>query len=133
MKTIDYMNDDLIKTELLFPKIFSNYEERDWGILFYNENNKTSHDSNHCVVFETNITDLLLEDIKSFYQEKQITPRIYHPFINGYLHKNRDLLINHGFNIEVNHNDQYMILTNENQIHPFCILELKYQNAVMGT
>jgi len=116
MKTIDYMNDDLIKTELLFPKIFSNYEDRHWGILFYNENNKTSHDSNHCVIFGANITDLMLEEIKSFYQEKQIIPRIYHPFINGYLHKNRHILIKHGFKIDVNHDDQYMILTNKNQI-----------------
>ena len=129
MKTINYMNDDLIKTELLFPKIFSNYEERDWGVLFCNENNKTSHDSNHCVIFGSNITDLILEEIKSFYQEKQITPRIYHPFINGYLHKNRDILIRHGFKIEVNNSDQCMILTNKSQIKSSNQLNIKCLNS----
>jgi len=129
VKTTDYMNDDLIKTELLFPKFFSNHEERDWGILFFNENNKSSHDSNHCVIFASNITDLMLEEIKAFYQEKQITPRIYHPFINGYLHKNKNILIKHGFKIEVNHDDQYMILTDENQIDSSNQINIKCLNS----
>jgi len=33
----------------LFPKIFVDYEERDYGILFYQDNND-SFDPNHAVI-----------------------------------------------------------------------------------
>lgn len=35
---------DCYLEEDLFPKIFTDYEERSYGILFYNEDNKDSFD-----------------------------------------------------------------------------------------
>ena len=36
--------------EDLFPKSFADYEERSYGMLFYNITNKDSYDSNHAVI-----------------------------------------------------------------------------------
>ena len=44
--------------EDLFPKIFTKFEERDYGILFYNTENKDSFDSNHAVIYRERIQNL---------------------------------------------------------------------------
>ena len=44
--------------EDLFPKIFTKAEERDYGILFYNTENKDSFDSNHAVIYRERIQNL---------------------------------------------------------------------------
>ena len=58
--------------EDLFPKIFTNYEERDYGILFYNTENKDSFDSNLAVIYKDKIQNLqqVLSDITEFYKAK---------------------------------------------------------------
>ena len=43
--------------EDLFPKLFINFEERSYGILFYNEANRDSYDSNHAVICRGRIDD----------------------------------------------------------------------------
>ena len=57
--------------EDLFPKSFADYEERSYGMLFYNITNKDSYDSNHAVIFRDKINNLSepLNDIISFYHE----------------------------------------------------------------
>lgn len=125
----NYEINNLIKTELFFPKLFSNMEEREWGIFFFNEDNKSSHDSNHCVILVSKITHLMLEEIKLFYQQKQMVPRIYHSFINGFLDQNRSILNEHGFKIEENNDDQYMILTSDSQIKHYNQLNIQELNS----
>ena len=49
---------DCYLEEDLFPKIFTDYEERSYGILFYNEDNKDSFDSNHAVIYKDKTDDL---------------------------------------------------------------------------
>ena len=65
--------------EDMFPKSFADYEERPYGILFYNMTNKASFDSNHAVIFRDQIDDLskTLKDVIAFYTEKEIKPTIY--------------------------------------------------------
>ena len=62
--------------EDLFPKIFTDYEEREYGILFFNTDNKDSYDSNHAVIYKDKIRDLqhVLSDITEFYKEKGCSP-----------------------------------------------------------
>lgn len=65
---------DLLKIyreEDLFPREFTAYAERKYGLLFYNENNKDSYDSNHAIIFKDRINDVtkILEDITEFYRE----------------------------------------------------------------
>ncbi len=61
--------------EDLFPKSFADYEERSYGILFYNITNKDSYDSNHAVIFRNKINSLseTLNDIISFYHENNVS------------------------------------------------------------
>ena len=44
--------------EDLFPKLFTKSEERPYGILFYNPDNRDSYDSNHAVIYKDKIDDL---------------------------------------------------------------------------
>ena len=58
--------------EDLFPMIFTEYEERDYAILFYNTDNKDSFDSNHAVIYKGRTQDIrqVLADIIQFYKTK---------------------------------------------------------------
>ena len=60
--------DKIYREEDLFPREITTYEERDYGILFYNEQNKDSYDSNHALIYREKITDLdaVLRDIVGF-------------------------------------------------------------------
>ncbi len=57
--------------EIEFPKFFASYVEKEYGIIFYMENNKDSYDGNHACIYPHKITDLgaVLDDIKEFYQK----------------------------------------------------------------
>ena len=70
--------------EDLFPIIFTEYEERDYGILFYNTDNKDSYDSNHAVIYKDRIHDLrkVLADISGFYKMKGSWPIIYQSMLD---------------------------------------------------
>ncbi len=58
--------------EDLFPKMFTDHEEREYGILFFNTDNKDSYDSNHAVIYKDKIHDIqyVLSDITEFYKGK---------------------------------------------------------------
>lgn len=109
---------NIIMTELEFPKVFTHFICKDYGLLFYNENNKSSHDSNHAILYAYKLDnlDIVLNEIKEFYLQKGITPRIYHPFVDGFLKQNKQFFINHKYNIEIYDDCQYMLLTDVNKI-----------------
>jgi len=124
------MNDminNIIKTELSFPEVFANFEKREWGVLFYDCNNKLSHDSNHAILYSEKLfnIDSILEEIKIFYESKGIVARIYHPFINGFLQKYQETFYEQGFNVEIYDNCQYMILNSKNKITSSIRLSIK--------
>ena len=59
-----------------FPRKIASYEMREWGILFYDQDNPLSRDCNHALIYKKKIKDFgkVLEEIVQFYQEKGITP-----------------------------------------------------------
>ena len=86
--------------EDLFPREFVNYETKEYGLLFYDEANKDSYDSNHAVIFKEKITDLdaVLADITEFYQRKGQNPIIYQSILDeGYFAEHNDIFVKHGF------------------------------------
>lgn len=92
--------DKIFREEDLFPREFANFEARDYGILFYDENNRDSYDSNHAVIFKDKITDLdaVLADIRSFYQSKGQSPIIYQATAEeGYFAENKGAFAKHDF------------------------------------
>lgn len=106
--------------EDMFPKSFADYEERPYGILFYNVDNKDSYDSNHAVIFRDKIDNLpaILDDIVSFYSERGITPTIYQSTLdNGYFAELKEEFDRAGFASWMEE-QRFMVLSEENTIVP---------------
>ncbi len=106
--------------EDLFPKIFTNYEERPYGILFYNEANRDSYDSNHAVIYKDRIDDLqtVLDDIILFYESKNLRPIIYQSMLDdGWFEEISSTLTEAGFK-NWTELQEYMLPTGENKIVP---------------
>jgi len=114
------IREQIIKTEMEFPKAFTFYEERDYGILYYNPENPNSGDSNHSVIYPEKITDLrhVLADIAAFYERKNIRPYayIYHPFADNYFIDNAKILKECGYEFTISPDVPIMLLTEENKI-----------------
>lgn len=70
----------LIDTELQFAKRFTNCTPKDYGLIYWNEGNKDSWDSNHAVISDFIGVGSSIKEITSFYKAKGITPRLYPAF-----------------------------------------------------
>lgn len=120
----------IIKEEMEFPKLFTFYEERDYGILFYNTENKVSGDSNHAVLYPEKITDLryVLNDIAIFYKSKDMCAyfSIYHPFVEDYFINNAKILKECGYQFTIYPDTRFMLLTEENRINTPKRLEIRH-------
>ena len=112
--------------EDLFPKMFTNFEERPYGILLYNEENRDSYDSNHAVIYKDKIDDLnaVLSDIVDFYTSKNLRPIIYQSMLDdGWFEEISDELTAAGFK-NWTELQEYMLPTGENKIVPNPELEV---------
>ena len=108
----------IYKEEDLFPREITNWEQREYGVLFYNEANKDSYDSNHGVIFKDKIVDLkqVLEDIIQFYVGKGMRPIIYQSISDqGYFEEIKDVLAEYGFD-SWTEPQNYMVLSEANRI-----------------
>lgn len=106
--------------EDLFPKRITAWSERPYGLLFYNDDNKDSYDSNHAVVFRNQVKDLrwMLDDIVQFYSAKGIKPSIYQSISDdGFFEEIRDVLEEYDFDWWTEE-QSYMVLSAENAISP---------------
>jgi len=114
----DLLIEKIKKCERNFPTLFATKIEKEYGILFYNLENKLSHDSNHAILFSEKINnlDIVIKEIKSFYLEKNIVPRIYQPFIENYFMDNKEILEKNGYLIEDYGINKYMILEADSEI-----------------
>lgn len=89
---------ELINCEIRFPASFTNLEVREWGLLFHNTLNPTSHDSNHAVILnpESDLDELLVE-ISEFYQSRALQPRLYPSYQPGEYERLGPYLEKHGY------------------------------------
>lgn len=113
--------------EDLFPREITCFIEKDYGILFYNDDNKDSFDSNHAIIYRNKISDLsvVLQDIVCFYQGKGITPNIYQSISDdGYFEEIQNELDQFGFE-SWTESQRYMILVDENEIRPSADIYVK--------
>ena len=104
--------------EDLFPREITLYEKRDYGFLFYSEENKDSYDSNHAIIFKNKVFDLkqVLNDIICFYTAKGIKPSIYQSICDdGYFEEIKKELADYGFEYW-NEPQKYMVLSKDNTI-----------------
>ena len=110
----------IYKEEDYFPREITFGEEREYGVLFYNDDNKDSYDSNHAVIFKDKVNDLdnVLDDIVKFYTKKGIKPVIYQSISDeGYFEDIKDILSCHGFE-SWSESQRYMVLAERNTITP---------------
>ncbi|MBO2516504.1 MAG: hypothetical protein CW338_04390 [Clostridiales bacterium] len=108
------------REEDLFPRNFALCEEKPYGLLFCDPENRDSFDSNHAVIFKDRITDLgaVLKDIVSFYEEKGCHPVIYQSMLDeAWFDDEKEAFSGAGFDIW-NEQQRYMLLTEENRIIP---------------
>jgi GNAT superfamily N-acetyltransferase len=117
----------IAETEREFPRLFSGAQETPFGILFYNKDNKESHDSNHAVIYPERIGDLsaVLGEIREFYASRGISPRVYQTFSDGYFKAHQDVFSECGFRVEVYGSTRLFLLQAENQIRCGDRLEVK--------
>lgn len=88
-------------TELHFPQRFANMIQKDYGVLFCNEANKASLDSNHAVIKDYIGIQSSLREIESFYKSKGINPSIYSSLQANDLSNLQEPLQQHGYNLQI--------------------------------
>lgn len=113
--------------EDLFPREITSCEERDYGLLFYNEENPKSYDSNHAVIFcdRINDIDIVLDDVVRFYTNKGVTPIIYQSICDeGYFAEIEKQLAGHGFEYWIEP-QKFMVLTERSTIIPNPDIEVR--------
>ncbi len=123
--------ENIKREENEFPKRFASYVEKDYGILFYMEDNKDSYDGNHACIYPEKITDLgaVLDDIAEFYRKLGIRASIYHPYVKDYYKDNEEILKSHGYTYTPEEDHRVMLLTAENQIKEPKRLDIHVLNA----
>jgi len=118
---------NILREECEFPKLFASYEEKEYGILFFNEDDRDSHDSNHAILFPEQIENLsdVLSDITNFYLQKSIAPRIYQPYAPDYFTAHAAELKNAGYTVTMYGNSKFMLLSEENTIQQPARLQIQ--------
>jgi len=113
------IQENILREELEFPKLFASFDEKEYGILFFNIDDKESHDNNYAILYPDRIVDFeqVIIDIKSFYLKKDIIPRIYQPFIDGYFTKKKAILEKCGYSIKLFGKNKFMLLSADSMIH----------------
>ena len=92
-------------TEIHYPQRFSNMVTKNYGLLFYNEGNKASQESNHAVILDLIGAESSLRDIEFFYKSKGIHPCLYPALYAKELDILTPMLENHNFMLKIKHSD----------------------------
>ncbi len=118
MKDLEQISNGIKQEEIDFPKRFASYVEKEYGILYYMEDNKDSYDGNHACIYPDKIDDLgvALNDISCFYKKLGIGASIYHPYVKNYFRDNEAVLNSHGYTYASKPDHRVMLLTAENNI-----------------
>ncbi len=105
----------MIDTELHFPQRFTQMVNKNYGMIFWNEGNKASDDSNHAVITDPLGAEASVRDIEFFFKSKGINPRVYPAFTANELEKLRPALDNHGFCVTTKP-DRFFLLQRESTL-----------------
>ncbi len=90
----------LKQAEIDFPSLFSKRLNRPWGVIYFDPNNPTSHDSNHAVITRGKAYRRILDEIMVTFEKFKIKPRLYDAFRPGQWEALEPLLTERGFAIE---------------------------------
>ena len=112
--------------EYYFPKIFTDMEERDFGVMFHNADNLDSNDSNHAVILCDCDYEKALQEIKEFYFSKKLEPRVYSTLEEGQLQQIRPHLERTGFKINDYGYTDYLVYSRPNRQTPTSMVTCRY-------
>ena len=115
--------------EYYFPKIFTDMEERDFGVMFYNTANPDSHDSNHAVIINDYDYEKALGEIKEFYYSKNLEPRMYSSLEEGQLQNIQPHLERTGFKVNDFGYTEYLVYNGKSAITELHTLDFRRFNA----
>lgn len=121
----------IMLSDIYAPEAFTDFVETPWGIMFYDVNNPTMHDVNHACILNDDSFVSALSDIKSFYIEKGLVPRIY---LVGAQHRDfKSAMEKQGFSVSRFGDFQHFLLTENCSISPegqLSIRELRSKNDI---
>lgn len=121
----------IMLSDIYAPQAYADFAEMPWGIMFYDSNNPTMHDVNHACIINDGDFDSALADIRSFYIQKKLVPRIY---LAGAQHRDfKDVLEKQGFAISRFGDFQHFLLTEKcsvRQSNNLFIRELRSKNDI---
>lgn len=112
---IPFSMNRLIETELHYPQRFSNMVNKDFGLIFFNEGNKASHESNHAVITDFIGVESSIREVEAFYKNKGINPRFSHSLKANDLEKMGPALEQHGYTIDIK-NSHYFLHDHESSL-----------------
>jgi len=115
--------------EYYFPKIFTDMEERDFGVMFYNTANPNSHDSNHAVIVNDCDYEKAVREIKEFYISKKLEPHIYSSLKEGELQKAYPILERAGYTVDDYGYTDYIVYNGKSKITEPYTLDFRRFNA----
>ena len=112
-------NKKLIECENTFSSAIADVEGKYYGKLFYNCDNPISHDSNHAVILhlDCNIHEVI-EDIKKFYEGKNLIPRIFQAYKEREKEVIAPILKEHGFTFFEWNDTEFLYLREKSKIAP---------------
>ena len=105
------------ETELHYPQRFASMMQKDYGLLFWNEGNKASRESNHAVITDLFGIESSLRNIEAFYKAKGIHPCIFSSLQNNELERVSTPLSQHGFKMEIKEH-LYFLHDHESSVKP---------------
>ena len=117
------------REEDLFPREFTGVTERPWGLLFHNEGNRDSYDSNHALLYRDRVDDLpgALREIADFYLSRGLHPVIYQSILDdGWFGEIAPALAEAGFR-SWQEEQTYMLLQDESAILPNPAIEVRQE------
>jgi GNAT superfamily N-acetyltransferase len=114
---------------LHFAEQFADFVVTAYGILYYNDDNPNSWDSNHAIFTNPDYPlESAITDIIAFYMNKGITPRIYASLQTGELDRLRPHLEKYHFQISYENANRYFLWQNPSIIKP--MLEIRCERVL---
>ncbi|MBL8025187.1 MAG: hypothetical protein JNL74_02180 [Fibrobacteres bacterium] len=96
---------EIAAVENYFPQMFTGCIKTEDYVLYYNEKNKESWDSNHAIIFKYDERyEEHVDIIASIYTNLGIVPRFYNAYVKDYITAVREMLIRKGYTFELNEN-----------------------------
>lgn len=112
------LRENIIKTERDYPSEFSKRVRKSYGELCYNDEQKGFNLANRGILYPEKITDLrlTLENVRQFYLNKGIAPRLFQSFSDGFMMENSLIFRSSGFDILTRGTIKVMLLTEKSVI-----------------